>query len=131
MSEQAIILGPTEGRKYALGRITAIFKADEQETRERYSVSEWWLDPQCQGVGPHSHAENDEIFYVIEGRPSVLIGSDWLDLPQGAFVRIPAGTVHDFRNLNENKACLLNVFIPGGFERNMPAIVDYFANERC
>lgn len=35
--------------------------------------------------------------------------------------------MHDFRNPAEEEAGLLNVFVPGGFERNMPAIVEWFA----
>jgi hypothetical protein len=33
---------------------------------------------------------------------------------------------HDFRNSGDQPAKLLNVFIPGGFERNMPGIVKWF-----
>lgn len=71
----------------------------------------------------HSHEANDEIFYVIEGVASILAGEDWLEAPRGSFVRVPAGMTHDFRNLTDARCGLLNVFIPGGFEERMPAIV--------
>jgi len=35
--------------------------------------------------------------------------------------------MHDFQNRSDARAGLLNVFLPGGFETNMPAIVDRFA----
>jgi hypothetical protein len=35
--------------------------------------------------------------------------------------------MHDFKNSTNEKTGILNFFIPGGFERNMPAIVDWFA----
>lgn len=117
---------PGEGRTYLLGAMTAVFKADEDETSARYSVSEWWLEPGAEGPGAHSHEANDEIFYVIEGTASILAGDKWLEAPQGTFLRIPAGIMHDFRNRAPTRLGLLNVFIPGGFERNMPAIVDWF-----
>ncbi len=44
-------------------------------------------------------------------------------------MRIPAGVTHDFRNRSAERAGLFNVFIPGGFERNMPMIVDWFAKQ--
>ena len=72
-SRKAVILGPGEGRSYLMGRIAAVFKADESESESRYSISEWWLEPHTQGPGPHSHPE-DDIFYVIEGTMSVLAG---------------------------------------------------------
>ena len=43
---EAIILAKGDGRVYNCGTMTAIFKADENETNEKYSVSEWchlWL----------------------------------------------------------------------------------------
>lgn len=124
--KDALILNAGEGRVYNCGNMTAIFKADENETAEKYSISEWWLAPNSDGPGPHSHDENDEVFYVLEGTPSVLIGDQWIDAAKGAFLRIPAKTTHDFANRTNEKAGMLNFFIPGGFERNMPAIVKWF-----
>jgi len=39
----SILLRPGESRSYPMGRISAVFKADGDETAERYSISEWWL----------------------------------------------------------------------------------------
>jgi hypothetical protein len=39
---------------------------------------------------------------------------------------IPAKTMHDFENRTATPAGLFNVFIPGGFEKNMPSIVQWF-----
>ena len=124
-----LILHPGDGRSYELGDLRAVFKADEAETAERYSISEWWMEPGCAGVGAHSHDANDEVFYVLAGAPSILTGETWNTLSAGAFVRIPAGVMHDFRNEGAERAGLLNFFIPGGFERNMPMIVDWFAKQ--
>jgi hypothetical protein len=83
-----------------MGRISALFKADGDETAGRYSISEWWLEPNTQGPGAHSHAE-DDIFYVLEGTMSILLG--------------------------ERRAGLLNFSIPGNFEKDMPSIAEWFA----
>jgi mannose-6-phosphate isomerase-like protein (cupin superfamily) len=122
----SIVLKSGEGRTYNCGTMTAIFKADEEETNEKYSISEWWLEPNSGGPGAHLHEENDEVFYVIEGRPSLLVGDKWIDAQRGDFLRIPANTLHDFANKTNEKCGLLNFFIPGGFERNMPSIVKWF-----
>jgi len=45
---QAVVLGPGQGRTYPMGRISAVFKADEEETQSKYSVSEWWLEPRTE-----------------------------------------------------------------------------------
>jgi mannose-6-phosphate isomerase-like protein (cupin superfamily) len=130
LPEGTIVLSRNCGRRYEMGALSAVFKADEAETGARYSVSEWWLRPHTDGPGAHSHVDNVEIFYVLEGNPEMLIGKDWVPLEPGSFVRIPPGITHDFRNTTDNDAGLLNVFIPGGFEREMPAIVDCFARNR-
>ncbi len=125
-----IILQPNEGRTYDCGTMTAIFKADENETDNRYSVSEWWIEPNSSGPGAHLHEENDEVFYVLEGTTSFLVGDKWVNAEKGTFLRIPAQTMHDFANRTEQKTGVLNFFIPGGFERNMPSIVDWFKENK-
>ena len=123
----AIFLPPSEGRVYPMGRISAVFKADGDETLGQYSISEWWLEPHTQGPGTHSYAE-DDIFYVIEGTMSFLIGDHWIDAPKGSFVLAPGGMTHDFQNRSSNRAGVLNFSIPGDFEENMPAIAKWFAD---
>lgn len=124
---EPIFLPPGQGRAYAMGAMSAVFKADEAETDCAYSISEWWLEPHAAGPGPHSHADHDDVFYVIEGVMSFLIGDDWIDAPRGSFVRAAPGVTHDFANRSDARAGVLNLYIPGGFERDMPAIVDWFA----
>lgn len=122
----AIVLGPDEGRSYAMPVMRAVFKADGAETGDRYCVSEWWVDPHSDGPGAHSHDANDEIFYVIEGTASLLVGDTWIDGSKGSFFLVPAGTTHDFANRTDQPMGLFNVFIPGGFEKNMPAVVKWY-----
>lgn len=121
-----VVLGPGAGRRYPMGRIAALFKADGAETAGRYSISEWWLEPHTQGPGPHSHAE-DDVFYVIEGTMSFLVSGEWHDATKGSFVLVPGGMTHDFENRGEQRAGLLNFSLPGNFEEAMPGIAQWFA----
>ena len=103
---EVIHLGPDEGRAYDCGpTMRAVFKADGDETGDTYSISEWTLEPGCTGVGAHHHDDNDA----------------------GSFVRAPHGVDHDFRNDGDVPARFLNVYVPGGFEHDMPSIVDWYA----
>ena len=122
----AVYLSPGEGRSYPMGRISAVFKADGDETEGRYSISEWWLEPHTQGPGAHSH-EEDDTFYVIEGTMSFLVGDRWIDASKGSFVLAPGGVTHDFENRSSRRAGFLNLSIPGNFEKDMPAIAKWFA----
>jgi len=79
-----------------------------------------------QGPGAHSH-EDDDIFYVIEGTMSFLIDDRWIDAPKGSFVLAPGGMTHDFENRSSSRASVLNFSIPGDFDKDMPAIAKWFA----
>lgn len=128
-ADDAIFLGPGEGRSYDVRPMESVFKADGEETADRYAVSEWWVEPRSPGPGPHSHEANEELFYVLEGTMSFLVGSDWVDAPRGSFLRVPAGMTHDFENRSDSRAGVLNVFIPGGFEPMMPRLVAWAAEQ--
>jgi mannose-6-phosphate isomerase-like protein (cupin superfamily) len=129
VTEDVIFLPPDGGRTYQAGPMRAVFLADGEETGDRYCISEWWLEAGDSGPGPHSHDDNVEMFYVVEGTMSFLAGERWYDAPAGSFLRIPAGVTHDFENRSSERAGALNVFIPGGFETQMPAIVQWFEDQ--
>lgn len=126
LSRAPTILPMREGRTYAMPGMTAVFKADGPETRNAYCVSEWWLEAGADGPGAHMHEENDEVFVVIAGTMSFLVGEEWIDASAGTTVIVPSGMMHDFRNRTATQAGVLNVFVPGDFEKNMPEIVAWF-----
>lgn len=119
-----VVLRPGAGRPYPMGRISAVFKADEAETADTYSISEWWLEPHTKGPGAHAHPE-DDVFYVIEGTMSLLVGDEWVQAQKGSFVLIPGGTTHDFENRSDRRAGVLN-FSNGVFEPEMKGIAEWF-----
>ena len=122
---QAIVLAPGEGRKYSMGPMQAIFKADGNETAKRYTISKWWLVPYSEGPGSHSHPEEDT-FFVIKGTMSFLLEDEWADAPAGSFVLVPGGETHNFENRSDERSGMLNFGAPGDFEKSMPAIVEWF-----
>ncbi|HYW56010.1 MAG TPA: cupin domain-containing protein [Polaromonas sp.] len=122
----AVVLGPSEGRPYPMGSISAVFKADGAETAGAYSISEWWLEPHTQGPGAHAHPE-DDVFYVIEGVMSFFVNGAWIDATKGSFVLVPGGSTHDFENRSASRAGALNFSAPGNFEQHMPGIAEWFA----
>ena len=104
----------------------ASFLADGAESEDRYSVSIWRVAPHSAGPGAHCHETNEELFYVIEGTITFIVGDQRVDAPAGSFLRVPAGVMHDFENNTARPAGVFNVFIPGGFEARMPAIVEWY-----
>jgi len=128
-TRRPVVLGPGGGRTYDLGRGRAVFKADGDETADAYSISEWWLEPHTHGPGAHSHPE-DDVFYVLEGTMSLMLGDEWIDATPGTFVLVPGGVLHDFANRSDAVAGMLNVSAPGPFEPEMPAIAEWFREHR-
>lgn len=122
---QPLHLRPGEGRDYQMGPLNAVFKADGAETRGRYAISEWWLEPYTKGPGAHSHSE-DDAFYVLAGTISFLIGDRWINARKGSFVLAPGGMKHDFENRTAKRAGFLNISAPGDFEPQMVGIADWF-----
>jgi mannose-6-phosphate isomerase-like protein (cupin superfamily) len=124
-TRKPIHLPPEGGRAYAMGPLRAVFKADGEETKARYAISEWWLDPKTKGPGAHSHPD-DDVFYVLSGTMSIRIGEQWVNARKGSFVLVPGGVVHDFENRTTRRAGVLNISVPGGFEEDMPGIAEWF-----
>ncbi len=120
-----LVLAPGEGRKYPMGRVSAVFKADGAETADFYSISEWWLDPHTKGPGTHHHPE-DDVFFVLEGTMHFLVGHEWVDAPAGSFILVPGGVTHDFQNRGDTRAGALNISAPGDFECRLPDIAEWF-----
>lgn len=124
-NRRPVVVAPGTGRAYPMGPVQAMFKADGTETRGRYSISEWWLDPYTRGPGPHQHDE-DDVFYVLEGTMSFFVGGAWIDARAGSLVIAPGGTPHDFENRTGKRAGALNVSVPGDFEPQMKGIAPWF-----
>jgi mannose-6-phosphate isomerase-like protein (cupin superfamily) len=124
-ARRPVVLGPGEGRAYPMGPLSAVFKADGEETAQGYSISEWWLEPHTKGPGPHSHPE-DDVFYVLAGTMSVMVGTEWTEATAGSFVLVPGYVTHDFQNRGSERAGMLNVSAPGDFEERMPDIAQWF-----
>jgi quercetin dioxygenase-like cupin family protein len=120
---QAIVVGPGEGHTVqgpVGGPLT--FKARGGETGGRLLAMENVVAP---GEGPplHTHAEQDEAWYVLEGQLRFTLGEQVSDAPAGSFVYVPRGVEHNFRNTGDSPARLLVLFTPAGME----AFFDRFA----
>lgn len=61
---------------------------------------------------PHSHANNEEIVYVLEGSLRYSVGADTRDLLPGQTMHTPKGVVHAFSNPFGSTARALIVLSP-------------------
>ncbi len=113
---EPLAVGPGEGARVqgpAGGPLT--FKARGEQTAGELTVLENIIAP---GDGPpaHTHAAQDESWYVLEGSLRFKLGSELHSAPAGSFVFVPRGTVHAFQNVGEGPARILVIFNPSGME---------------
>jgi quercetin dioxygenase-like cupin family protein len=112
-----VVTGPNEGPTIqgpVGGPLT--FKVRGDQTQGSQTVFENVIPP---GEGPplHTHAAEDESWYVLEGDLRFRLGQDERDAPQGSYVFVPRGTPHCFQNVGSARARILVTFTPSGMER--------------
>lgn len=61
---------------------------------------------------PHSHSNNEELVYVLEGTLRYTVGADTQDLNPGQSMHTPRGTVHAFYNPFDSTARALIILSP-------------------
>jgi mannose-6-phosphate isomerase-like protein (cupin superfamily) len=66
------------------------------------------------GPPPHVHHHRDELFYVIKGRLSFVLGTREFEVEQGGTVFVPRGTRHGFKSQPDSQALL--IIAPAGLE---------------
>ena len=114
---QPLIVGPGAGATIegpVGGPLT--FKARGNETNGTLTAFENVIPP---GQGPplHQHANEDELWYVLEGALRFKLNVEMHSAPAGSFVFVPRGTPHCFQNVGEGPARILVMFAPAGMER--------------
>ncbi|MGZ8632857.1 MAG: cupin domain-containing protein [Solirubrobacteraceae bacterium] len=106
--EGATIQGPAGG--------PLTFKARGEQTNGALTLLENVIAP---GDGPplHTHADEDESWYVLQGALRFRLGDELAQAPAGSFVFVPRGTPHCFQNAGEEPARIIVMFTPSGMER--------------
>src|SRR3954467_4317977 len=56
----------------------------------------------------HTHAGEDDAFYIVEGELTFTFGDDTVTAPPGTFVLAPPGVEHGFRNDCGRRVRMLN-----------------------
>lgn len=61
---------------------------------------------------PHSHTNNEEVVYILEGSLRYAVGAETRDLSAGQAMRTPKGTMHGFSNPFDGTARALITLAP-------------------
>jgi quercetin dioxygenase-like cupin family protein len=64
----------------------------------RMGMFELTVPPNSNVPPPHSHTDNEELVYVLEGTLRYSVGAETRDLAAGETMQTPRGVVHGFSN---------------------------------
>ena len=97
------------------GRL-AVFKLLAEQTGGSIAAFEE-IVPVGAGTPLHIHRTSDEVLYVRSGDFKFQLGDEQRPVSAGAWVFIPLGSVHGWRNSGTEEGHLLNIFTPAAGAR--------------
>lgn len=113
--QQEVLLTAGEGNSYWVLGDLYTFKVTGKETNGAFTIMDQIIQPEG-GPPPHIHRREDETFYVLEGKFAFLCGDKQNVFEAGAFVYIPKGALHTFKNVGNKPGRLLVTVTPAGLE---------------
>jgi len=84
--------------------------------------------PVPMGPPPHVHHDRDELFYMVKGRFTFVLGTREFEVDQGGTVFVPRGTRHGFKPQADSEALL--IIAPAGLEGFFVELGDALASGR-
>jgi quercetin dioxygenase-like cupin family protein len=116
------IVGPAEGDSYwqpvpANGYVRNILDSAALNARGNFSIGTQTVAPGC-FIREHTHAHNEEIIMVLEGRGIARIdGTDEHVIEKGSAVYIGVNRKHHFLNPHAEPMTFLWIMLPGGLDK--------------
>jgi len=102
--------------RYFLGLPTLV-RATAETTNGAFGLVESLTMPPGFASPYHTHAQEDEAFYVLEGEMAFVCGGTWTRAGKGTYVFGPRNIAHGFKVVGDTPARLLLLCAPGGFEQ--------------
>jgi quercetin dioxygenase-like cupin family protein len=105
-----------EGKAFWLLTDLHTFKVVGDDTNGAFTVAELIAGPEM-GPPPHIHRNNDESFYILEGRFDFSLDGKPFSAGPGEFVYLPKGVVHTHSAGGGAPAKALVMQTPSGVEK--------------
>jgi quercetin dioxygenase-like cupin family protein len=111
-----IAVGPDGGEKLARGPRHHRILAELPDLE----VIELRFGPDFEGVDAHTHENQTDTFFVLDGEAEFRLGDETVRLGPGSYVAAPPGVVHGFRVVGDAELHMLNIHTPNtGFAERM------------
>lgn len=115
-----------EAQTLLAGPVGAILMAGRADTAGAVSFVVHPLAPRALGAPLHTHRNEDEWSFVLEGEIGIQLGEDILIACPGDLVLKPRGVSHAFWNATDTPARMLEVITPAGFEGYFARLAEAF-----
>lgn len=122
----SLFIPPDHGHSVHMGGLGVVFKLCGSHTGGAFSIVEHSMAPSTLGAPPHTHSNEDELSYILEGEVTVLIGEELIQGSAGSYVFKPRGISHAFWNASDRPARILEFIIPAGFEKYFEEVAPAF-----
>jgi mannose-6-phosphate isomerase-like protein (cupin superfamily) len=110
------LLRPGEGRAYWVVGDLYTFLATGEDTDGAYALIHA-LVPPGGGPPPHVHRREDEAFFLLEGQVLFEADDQSFAATSGAWITLPKGSRHFFKNTGTTPAKMLILVNPSGLEK--------------
>jgi mannose-6-phosphate isomerase-like protein (cupin superfamily) len=110
----AFALGGDEGERLVLGDVTILVRVGAEAGGGAFSLFE--EVPPMVDTPRHVHANEDELFYVLEGEHVFQVGEEEFRVGPGGLAFGPRGVPHSQRRVIPGDGRLLVLTVPGGFD---------------
>ena len=128
MKPQATIKKPSEARIIRAFGDEMVLHLGAEDTGGQFTM--WTnITPPGGGPPPHRHDNEDEWFWPLSGPAEFLKDGEWVKVPAKTAVFMPRGSVHTFRNPNDEPLHMLIQTMPGGFDRFFAECAEEFAKD--
>jgi mannose-6-phosphate isomerase-like protein (cupin superfamily) len=89
----------------------------EADTGGGFALLEHTIAPRALGAPLHTHRNEDEYSFVLNGRMGAAVGDETVEAGPGEVVVKPRGVPHAFWSAADEDTSVLEVVSPAGFER--------------
>jgi len=111
--EHGFALAGDAGEQLRFREAEFLVKASAETTGGSFSIVE---EVAPLDTPPHVHANEDELFIVLEGEHEFTVGETVFDVGPGAVVFAPRGIPHSHRRVVPRTGRFLTLVSPAGFE---------------
>jgi len=87
----------------------------------RFNLALIEIQPHRGGPPIHSHAAEDDAFYILEGELTFTVETEEIVAESGTIVLVPPGLEHTFANNGDDVVRMINVHAPAGFDLRLEA----------